>query len=123
MRIVFFALFSLGLLFSSCGQPEETNPSLTLPGTRDIEDKTKDADDKMKDIKDKTKDVDDKIKDIEDKTKGVDDKVKDHYPRTIKLNCNGTFILDRVFKSKASCEAFAQSNSFPCNGGNMSIEC
>jgi len=47
----------------------------------------------------------------------------DEYSNHIKLECNGTVLIDRTFTSKAECEDFRSSHSYSCGPVPLSFSC
>jgi hypothetical protein len=47
----------------------------------------------------------------------------DTYSNHVKLECNGSVLLDRTFTSKSACESFRESNSYTCGSIELSFSC
>jgi len=45
------------------------------------------------------------------------------YENHVRLECNGSVLVDRTFTTKDSCESFRDSNTFYCAGVKMPISC
>lgn len=45
------------------------------------------------------------------------------YSNRVKLECNGSVLVDRTFTVRAECESFRSSNSFYCSGIMLPFGC
>jgi hypothetical protein len=45
------------------------------------------------------------------------------YNNHVKLECNGSVLLDRTFTSKSECESFRESNTYTCGPIELSFSC
>ena len=60
-------------------------------------------------------------------TDGTEDPVEsggsETYSNHVKLECNGSVLIDRTFTSRTDCEDYRANNSFTCGGVKLTFSC